>query len=392
VSSTGAHDPLSGFNQQFDPPQYLLHATGHDTASGVVANDWFFLYPDAPESDGTIEIPGGTGGTVTYITDHSSGPYNNPIEVCGAEARRLGSTLLQSWSGGDAFSCQSFLPSATVPAPASASVNSPPPAAFLVPPEVNEILTGVRNPPPPDRHGAAVAAVAGAIALTIFAISNYLVSGSGYVQSALKRAGGREPPVGAVILADTRDAKHGAAAVSPRDTTDAASAPRAEETSAATPSATAAAAAAASADSSLGGDVSTTGDTDTAQSRAGARVGAAAAANWTDDLLGKAVDGSISAIPDASDVVKDQLIGQAEKREKRERLLADKKRLEALRAVREKNVEQTYEEYKRAVDSGKDDKAQLRAWKQAQHELEIVQTEHAAIIKELAALDGKKDK
>jgi hypothetical protein len=79
-------DPCTDFDQVIDPPQYLIHATGHGTTSGPVKDDWWFLFPQAPDSKGGLLLPDGSGGTFGYSTDHSSGPYTTPRAACAAAA------------------------------------------------------------------------------------------------------------------------------------------------------------------------------------------------------------------------------------------------------------------------------------------------------------------
>lgn len=97
----------SSWDKPFSTPQYLVHATGHGTIDGPRTDDWWFLYPQAPQN-GALSLPDGTGGTFTYSIDQSSGPFNSPREVCNAAAGKVGDSSLGAWNSQDSFSCKNM--------------------------------------------------------------------------------------------------------------------------------------------------------------------------------------------------------------------------------------------------------------------------------------------
>src|SRR5581483_4893035 len=81
----GATPAVPSFNwdEPFSRPQYLVHTNGHGSTSGGVPANYFFLYPVGP-ANGGLTLPDGSGGTIPYSIDFSSGPYSSPREVCAA--------------------------------------------------------------------------------------------------------------------------------------------------------------------------------------------------------------------------------------------------------------------------------------------------------------------
>jgi hypothetical protein len=90
-------NPTPKPNVVFSTPQYLIHATGHGTYSGGVKDDWWFLFPKAPTNN-NIDLPDGSGGTFTYSTDYSSGPYTDANAVRAAAPAQLKGMTLSGWN------------------------------------------------------------------------------------------------------------------------------------------------------------------------------------------------------------------------------------------------------------------------------------------------------
>lgn len=415
ATTTTTQGALNALDQIFDPPEYLVHATGHGTSNGSVTDDWYFLFPDAPDSDGFLELPDGIGGSATYSTDYFDGPFSNPREVCAAAGTRVGDTMLQSWNGGDAFQCN---PTGIPPVSSSstAPANANPIAQLFMSRAVNELLTGTAEPAPPNQNGASTAAVAGAVALAIFAAANYLISSGGFIKSAntnaarersaaaptgranTEAAPGSKPTASREVSADARarEATGGSRAASdPASNT-----PPSREGAA---SADAPRSATSGADAS-GADASTTPGgmrTDAAASTApdlransGVSVGGEGTTN-TGDLsttaLDKAAQEGISSVPDAKELVQDQLMGQVEKSDKRERLLAEQARLKKLIETLEHRVVTTRQALDVKLDQGENVQTEQKEWNRARAERASAQEELKSVVKELAALDEKKE-
>lgn len=390
ATNAAIQSAFNALNQIFDPPEYVVHAIERATPNGAVAEELYFLFPDAPDDAGLLNVPDGAGGTINYTTDYWSGPFTSPREVCEGAGMRVGDTPLQSWNGGDAFQCSAGSP---VPAQISTTTTTPqetnPVAAFLNSPALNELLTGTAEPPPPNRDGATTAVVAGAIALGIFAAANYLISSGGFVKSATAnatRAHGKTAPT----MTDSATPRKGAAGV------DTASYVRASDQtvpdtppsrgvetdgiSAVTRAGVVGVEAAASAGSELRGN-------------SGVGVGAkgtGAEGDWSAAALKKAAEEGISSIPDAKDVVQDQLMGQVEKRDKRERLLAEQARLNQVIKTREQQVAAARLAVETKQAAGGNFSAEQREWDKAKAELAQVNDLWIAVVNELAALDEKK--
>ncbi len=77
-----------GLDSPFSAPQYIVHAIGHGTTSGGVADDFYTLLNGPPDANGRYTIPDGSGGTIGYQSDFHAGPFNTPRGVCDAAAAR----------------------------------------------------------------------------------------------------------------------------------------------------------------------------------------------------------------------------------------------------------------------------------------------------------------
>ena len=259
--------------------------------------------------------------------------------------------------------------------------------------ELTQILTGTTEPTPPNLPGATAASVAGALALAIFAASNYLIANPNFVQSAMEKATRRFSTRGKNRGRETRLQESAREATPPIEServgarVDAA---RGDTSAVDTQAMRGQAVSDATINMSSGGaenaiparTIDASGAVGIGQEiSAGSEIGAVA--------LDKAVKEGISSVPDASELVKDKLIEKAEQREKRERLRADKKRLEEKIAACEIRFAEVRENLKRAIDGGDFEGAQ-RAWRQAEHELNQTRAELEHVTKQLAALEEKK--
>ncbi len=104
-AGTGCYNPV--WDKAF-APHYVIHATGHGTTSGGVKDDWWFLFGVAPTNN-SVTLPDGSGGTFTYSTDYSSGPFSSPREVCNAEGGKLGDNTMKAWNSWDSWNCKELL-------------------------------------------------------------------------------------------------------------------------------------------------------------------------------------------------------------------------------------------------------------------------------------------
>ncbi len=385
VATRASSAPTSALDQIFNPPQFLIHATGHGTINGPVQDDWYLLYPRAPDNQGFFEIADGTGGTFTYSSDYSSGPYTTPRQVCDAAGGSLGNRSLSAWNGGESFQCNT--------AASTQNTNSAPAAQFEFSKQVTEILTGTPNPSPPNLPGAAAASVAGALALALFAASNYLISNPNFVQSAMEKATQRFSVRGKNLVRETRMQESARDATPPIESARAGArveAARGETIAVDRQTMRGQAVSDATINMSNAGaenaiparTIDASGSVGIGQEiSAGSEIGAVA--------LDKAVKEGVSSVPDASELVKDKLIQKAEQREKRERLRAEQTQLEEKIAACEIRFAKARENLKRAIDGGDFDGAQ-RAWRQAEHELNQTRAELERVTKQLAALQEKK--
>lgn len=267
--------------------------------------------------------------------------------------------------------------------------------AFLT--TANEFLTGTTNPSPPSLPGAAAATVASAIALTILAVSNYLLSNSSFVQAAVQKASRRETSTSSVSMAGdepvrtgTREHPFGAQPEvnsTPAHSRDAASvsARGASMTSSGESGAT-------SQSARIPGDAGASTASSQLDASGGVGLGAQTTAGSNDlgaVALDKAVEEGIGFLPDLSDLLKDKLIEKAEKREQREILQVEKKRLEGIITTQEHRLAETREELKRVIDTGGDFDVAERAWRQAEHNLSQTRPALERVVKRLAALKAK---
>lgn len=423
-SAPTASAPKSALDQIFNPPQFLIHATGHGTINGPVQDDWWLLYPRAPDAQGFFELADGTGGTFTYSSDYSSGPYTTPRQVCEAAGARVGTTSLAAWNGGESFRCNDVAaPPITNSTTTSTASDSP-----FFSKQVTQILTGTTEPTPPNLPGAAMASVAGALALALFAAMNYLVANPNYAQSAMEKATRQfsaRDSTRQVSPSREADAKFSRVQESARDAQPTISSERAganvdaarSETSASSQTMRGETVADATANitrtepmseastsamrAEPASDAAATMMPSGAENAPPARtIDASGAAGMGKEFSGgeeigavaldKAAKEGMSSIPDASELVKDKLIEKAEQREKRERLRAQKIRLEETRAAQEQTLDSTRAELKRVIDVGGDFENAQRAWRQAEHALNQTRAEWERVTKQLAALDEKK--
>jgi hypothetical protein len=105
--------------------------------------------------------------------------------------------------------------------------------------------------------------------------------------------------------------------------------------------------------------------------------------------LDKAVQEGTSSLPDAGDLLKDKLIEKADRRERRERLQAEKKRLEETLVQQQAHFQQTFETLRRTGETGGDVPTAQRAWRQAEHELGQTREALQRVTTQLAALTEK---
>lgn len=386
-SSSGA--AVDALDKAFNPPQYLIHATGHSTTNGSVTDDLYLLFPSAP-SNNRLELPDGSGGTFTYSSDYSSGPYTTPRQVCRSAGDRLGSRTLSAWNGSEKFTCTSV---ATTSANTVTPSNEP---AFLR--TANEFLTGTPNPSPPSLPGAAAATVAGAIALAILAASNYLLTNSSFVQSALQNAARQASTVASVAMA-RGESVPGTAREHPGGAERQVEPTREHARDVASPrvGGTPLGSSGASGSTTLATGISADAGASAApgmNASSGAQLGAQGIAGSADlgaVALDKAVEEGIGSVPDLSDLIKDKLIEKAEKREQREILQAEQKRLQALISTQERRLEETRQALKQTIDSGGDFDSAQRAWRQAEHDLAQTRPALEQVVKRLAALEAKSE-
>jgi hypothetical protein len=152
-----AHAQDTGqFDQPFDRPQFLIHATGHGTTSGPVTDDQYILYIEEPDASGVFREADGFGGTISYSSDFHTGPLTTPRSVCDAAAAQgLPAQEWTPYNRTNTFDCR-LLTGQPAPAPteqpAPAPAEQPGPAGQLAPPEPS---IGVQSPVParaPESH------------------------------------------------------------------------------------------------------------------------------------------------------------------------------------------------------------------------------------------------
>lgn len=267
--------------------------------------------------------------------------------------------------------------------------------AFLA--SANEFLTGTPNPSPPNLPGAAAATVASAVALTILAVSNYLLSNGRYVQSALQKAMRLESSTSSALMAGdesagTRSREHSRGAQ--REVTLASETSRdsASARAGGAPMTSSGASGAANQSARIQGDADAKAAAPRLDATGGVGLGGqgSAGANEVGAVaLDKAVEEGIGSLPDLSDLIKDKLIEKAEKREQREILQVEKKRLEEIITTQEQRLEETREALKRVIDAGGDFDAAERAWRQAEHNLAQTRPALERVVKRLTALEAK---
>ena len=106
-------------DKPFAYAQYLVHATGHGTTSGGVADDRYMLLNSEPDANGHFVLPDGSGGTFGYSSDFHAGPFLTPRAVCDAAAAR--GLPDQTWTVGydynTSFNCAVAAPSAAETTP-----------------------------------------------------------------------------------------------------------------------------------------------------------------------------------------------------------------------------------------------------------------------------------
>jgi hypothetical protein len=107
----------------FPQPHYLIWMDDHDTMSGLVQDQTYWLYPYLPDDGTNFVVPDGTGGVFHYRGHLVSGPYASDEEACPAMLA-VGVDSLQTWAthAGESplvVDCTRFL---ATPVPAVASV------------------------------------------------------------------------------------------------------------------------------------------------------------------------------------------------------------------------------------------------------------------------------
>lgn len=105
-AGTSCYNPA--WDRDFSQAHYVIHAIGHGTTDGPVTDDWWFLFGVEPKNN-SVDLPDGSGGTFTYSTDYSSGPYNTPRAVCNAEGSRLGDRTMSAWQAWTSWNCKELL-------------------------------------------------------------------------------------------------------------------------------------------------------------------------------------------------------------------------------------------------------------------------------------------
>jgi hypothetical protein len=119
-----AVDPL---DVPFAHHQFLVHATGHGTTSGGVADDFYTLLNEAPDATGHYTIPDGSGGTIGYASDYHAGPFNTPREVCQAAAAKgiAPQTWTVAYDYNTTFDCAALSPATPAAEATPGAANGP---------------------------------------------------------------------------------------------------------------------------------------------------------------------------------------------------------------------------------------------------------------------------
>jgi hypothetical protein len=112
------------FDQPFDRPQFLIHATGHGTTSGPVTDDQYILYIEEPDANGVFREADGFGGTITYSSDFHTGPLTTPRSVCDAAATQgLPAQEWTPYNRTNTFDCRLLTGAAQAPSPSGETLS-----------------------------------------------------------------------------------------------------------------------------------------------------------------------------------------------------------------------------------------------------------------------------